>query len=498
MFDGDAQSHLNGVGDRQYVSWGFIDFANGTYQGAAHGLSLLIVNELLPTWLSQHECIRFIERIFHGTKAITRSDGSLEEAFPHEGSFCVTALVVFDLLESLRLLKMEEAKQSHCIEIIKPLVGFLMRSDESHGLISNHLSTASAALYLWHDMTGDESAERKGRELVDRVLSNASSEGWFLEYSGADPGYQSLCLHYLSCLDELRPDLELRPWLEQGVRFLSYFVHPDGSFGGCYGSRRTRFYYPTCAEYLASEVPIAARMSSFMRQSIEDRSTVGLASMDAPNLIPMFNSYARSAVLLVQGGRPVEHALPCQDAGFEGFDFPEAKLLVRATLDHYTVIGLGLGGVVQSYSRDGGSKCIDCGTVFEDQNRHYSTQTEDPEQTFYEQGGGLVISLHPTPILSRSPAPWEFLILRVLCMTVMRIPCLRDRIKQMMAGMLLTRKKFYPRRILRRIDLGGALATVKGGWADGKAGPELRSGGFFKSIYMASAGYWQKGDGEKN
>ena len=51
---------------------------------------------------------------------------------------------------------------------------------------------------------------------------------------------------------------------------------------------------------LADEIPEAAILSEFMKNSIKDQKVVTLSAVDEPNLIPMFNSYACSAVMLNQ------------------------------------------------------------------------------------------------------------------------------------------------------------------------------------------------------
>ena len=38
LFDNDPSSKSYGLGDRYHWAWGLIDFANGTFQGAVHGL----------------------------------------------------------------------------------------------------------------------------------------------------------------------------------------------------------------------------------------------------------------------------------------------------------------------------------------------------------------------------------------------------------------------------------------------------------------------------
>ena len=89
----------------------------------------------------------------------------------------------------------------------------------------------------------DSIAFKKAELLLDRIINNQSEEGWFREYEGADPGYQTLCLHYLVDAHLKSRALNLSEPIAKSIRFLQYFAHPDGSFGGHYGSRCTRFYY---------------------------------------------------------------------------------------------------------------------------------------------------------------------------------------------------------------------------------------------------------------
>lgn len=53
---------------------------------------------LCPYPTTPHLFLRRIDRMFDATAALTRRHGSLKEAFQNEGSYCVTALVAYDLL----------------------------------------------------------------------------------------------------------------------------------------------------------------------------------------------------------------------------------------------------------------------------------------------------------------------------------------------------------------------------------------------------------------
>ena len=86
--------------------------------------------------------------------------------------------------------------------------------------------------------------EDRLRARLARLLSWQSSEGWFDEYGGADPGYLSLTIGLLAEVDRRRPDLGLREPLGRAIAFFAAALHPDGSTGGEYASRGTLAFFP--------------------------------------------------------------------------------------------------------------------------------------------------------------------------------------------------------------------------------------------------------------
>ena len=146
---------------------------------------------------------------------------------------------------------------------------FLIRSSEQHSLISNHLAGAALGLFKAGELFQEKRYSDHGQFLLNSILTNQSTEGWFPEYGGADPGYQTLCMHYLAQIYIIKPSPELKLALGKSLGFLKYFAHPDGTFGGEYGSRRTEIYYPGGIALLASEFPDAASLNRYMLSSIE-------------------------------------------------------------------------------------------------------------------------------------------------------------------------------------------------------------------------------------
>lgn len=494
--DCDLTSDTYGIGDRYYWAWGLIDFGNGTFQGMANGLARLWIHKLWPYETTKDKFFRRIDSLFQGARKLTRSDGSLEEAFPNEGSFCVTALVAFDLLVALDLLgeQVDEARRKEWEASIRPMIGYLLNADETHAVISNHLATAVAALVRWHHLTGDANAEARGRKLLDYILRNQSKEGWFLEYRGADPGYQSLCTYYLADVHHLRPDWQTLEPLRRSITFLWHFAHPDGSFGGLYGSRCTRFYYPAGILALADQIPEAAALAAFMAKSIEEQRVVTLSSIDEPNLVPMFNAYCWAATLTNQQqvrftSKSIIPALRPEPLRLH---FEEAGIVVDRGEGHYSIVAINKGGVVYHFAF-GSPPLIDSGVIVRNAKGNLgSSQGFGPVESKDDEEELLIIA-NILPMPKRSPEPWQFIIIRLMCVTVFRFPMMREWVKQALVRHLITGGVSWPLKNRRIIKYGKNLSILDS--TDIKLGYEIVNGIHdFVPIHMASQGYWQRQD----
>ena len=492
LFDHDATSQSLGFGDRYHWAWGLIDFANGTFQGATHGMARLWSAGLWPYATSRQRFLQRIDALITATTRIRRRDGSLEEAFPFEGSYCVTALVAFDLLCTVDLLQPEISPElrSRWLAAIEPLIDYLIVADETHALISNHLATAVAALSRWHACTAAADAEHKALHLLQRILAHQSPEGWFREYEGADPGYQSLCTYYLADVHRLRPDWLLLEPLARSVRFLQYFAHPDGSFGGLYGSRATRFYYPAGLMALAEEIPEAASLARCMEQSIAARHTVTLSAMDEPNLVPMFNAYAWSAALY----RPASDsalALPASRSPEPlRRHFAGAGLFIDRGPRHYTIISVHKGGVVYHFA-DQQLSVLDAGVVVRQRSgRLGSSQGYQRGNPVRVADDGLWVTATVTAMPKQLPGPFQFLVLRMLGLGVFRVRVLREWTKQWLVRLLITRQERWRSCNERWIRFGHDLQITDQLRLD-PGDRRVDQPGPFVPIHMASQGYWQ-------
>lgn len=482
LFDTNPISATRGMGDRYRWAWKGTDFANGTFQGAVHGLALLTANNVLPDRISDASIVARINAAIEGIRAITRPNGSLDEILPYESSYCVTALVVFDALCAIDALgaRLSEQQRKQHFATLVPLVRFLERSKESHGIITNHLAVAVAALARWQTLTGEHTQDARDT-IMKVILTHRSEEGWFKEYDGADPGYQTLALDYL--VDLYMPELNLAKTCE----FLSYCMHPDGSFGGLYGSRNTRFLYPAGIETLAQTSPHAAALAQFARKAHTEKTAVGLAAMDDSNLIPMFNSFCRAAILAKQ-----PHTTPhVVEAQFQKH-FEQAGLIVTKNAQSYSVVNWHKGVV----SHFGAQTVMDGGALAKDgKGRYFTSQTAgNAAKLIACNASQIIIELPLQRYHVSHPTALQMVVLRLLCVSVMRIPALNAIVKKLLVWLLISRKAKSSSIVRRTITLQPEF-TIKDEWMNNSANLLLQKApSAFQAVHMASQGYWQLGD----
>lgn len=493
--DRDPHSLTSGCFDRRYWAWKLVDLPEATFQRNVYPLAWWLEHdESLTGGMKEILTTSIISGLLYAA-GIQHSDGSFDQAFPHEHSFGATAFLLHPMLHAYKVVKDRvSGSQRTVIETsLRRAGGFLCRHEETHGFISNHLAGAALSLVYAAGYFNEPSYEKRADALIKPVLEKQSSEGWFLEYDGADPGYQTLCMYYLAQVYRLRPTPVLRAALEKSVEFLSWFIHPDGTFGGEYGSRRTAIYYPGGLAILAQESPLAGRMTEFMIAAILEEQTVSAAAIDMGNLAPLLANYA-----LVLEANP--HStdslplLPCQREE-SARDFGEAGLFIRGTRRYYCILGVSNGGVLKVFDRTSRSLLWnDGGYVGMLGNRALiTTQTTDRSRPCVVGRDGIEYetSFHELP---RSlPTPFLFVVLRLMNLTVMRSVVLGNLIKGLLVNRLIRNKTRVPVTLSREVKFESGRVIVRDRLTMNRPLDIrwLEFGRAFVGIHMASARYFE-------
>jgi hypothetical protein len=492
--DGGPYSPTAGCFDRRFWAWKLVDFPEATFQRLVLPLALLF-RDPRSRLHGRREVLAAVRAGLAYAARIQHANGSFDQAFPWEQSWGATAFLLYPLLEAARLV--DEALGDHERQTIKRMArraaAFLCEHDERHGTISNHLAGGALALSVAAARLGDARFQTRADALAERVLAWQSPEGWCLEYDGADPGYQTLCLDYLSDLAERHPSAALDAGLDRALGFLQWFAHPDGTFGGVYGSRRTSLVYLGGLARLAGRHPAAAALCEVLGSAIARGDAAGPATIDAGNLAPMLTSVVH-ALPRLNAGLPDAAVLPCR-APDARTDFPQAGLHVRGGRRYYAICGASNGGTLTIFAgeprrltiEDGGwVASLPDGTLA-------TTQATDRHRSVRVNEDTIEIDAPFVRMPSTLPTPARFLALRALNLTAMKNIAVGNWIKRRLVARLVSRGAAVPLRLVRRIAFEDAGVRVHDR-IENPSGLHLRwmaGGRPFSGIHMASAGYVQ-------
>jgi hypothetical protein len=257
--------------------------------------------------------------------------------------------------ESYRVLGLD---RPDLIDFLRLRADWLVDNNET-GRLSNHQALAALALYNVYDLTRDERYLAASRQFREITLSWQDEEGWFQEYEGADPGYHSCSIDFLAKLHAKSGDDSLIEPLNKAVDFASYFMHPDGSYAGEYGSRNTYHFYPHGFELMSAYTPTAGRIAeTFLHKGLPERRRYynddnRMCAHYVYNWIQAWTDYSPTREGLLEKTRP----------SLEKW-FPNARMFVKKTSCYYAVISLLKGGVLKVYD-DGGTLLSDTGVMLQ-------------------------------------------------------------------------------------------------------------------------------------
>jgi hypothetical protein len=491
--DRDPTSPTVGCCDRNFWAWKFVDFPGARFQEALCVLSFAARHRVAPEFHGNRRVLEWIEHGFRFWSSIQHRDGSFDEAYPYERSLAATAFTTFYASEALEFLGelLPNSSRTSALETISRAGHWLCHHDESHGVLSNHLAAAAAALAHASRLLNIPTFEARSRYFLDRILSHQSSEGWYEEYGGADPGYQTHGSFYLARLHQLTGDDRLLQSLRSANRFLAHFVHPDGSIGGEYASRDTQTYYPAAFEMLAPHDPSAAWISSTLRPRVGTASAAGLKGIDQYNFYPCLNNLV-FAHLAVTNGRPA--ATPREGIPSGTTWFPQAGLVRVRTSGLDAVIGTSKGGVVKVFDRVTRRLVLsDCGYAGRSKTGgRLSSQYLDHHRTVKTDTDGIEVT-GPFMAYNRpTMRPWRFLGFRIFSLTFGRVSGIGEWLKRVLVKVLIYRRKPLRLTLRRRIRFGVDSVTIE----DSLAGPDavkvadLARVDSFGTIHMGSARYF--------
>ncbi len=371
--DRDPSRATHGCFDRQFWHYRTAAFASEMYQEAVWPLALAVSTPMPDNpWYASAVVRDWVAAGIDFARRNSHRDGSCDDYYPFERAL---GAAVFSLTACAGACELLDLSTPDRLAWLVRRAHWIARHGET-GRLANHHALAAVGLARVARLTGDSRWQQAADARVRQLLDWQHAEGWFEEYGGADPGYQTVTI---DCLEVLRRDWQAT-WLDEPLararKFVRHFLHADSTLGGHYGSRGTCHFYPHGFELSAAHCTFASDLADgFLRAAAGGR----LAALDDDRL---GTHRLGSLIQAYRDWSPTRPAAP--DFVATGSPrgnppatrithFPGAGLWTAHTSDGETIVSLARGGVWRHATTDG-NVALDSGWVveFEDGRRWYS------------------------------------------------------------------------------------------------------------------------------
>lgn len=454
QMDRDKDSKTYGSCDRNYWHLKIRDFSSAILQQTCLTLALAYSvdyagnvyykNELVKEWAIA--ALRYMGKI-------QLKDGSFNEYYPNEHGFPPTAFCLFAACKTYQRLDLQD---DEILSMMEKAAKWLMCHQEKNAY--NQEIAAIAGLYLYYMITGKQTVLEAVNRKVDAVLYVQSKDGWFPEQGGADIGYSSVAFDMLMEYYAASRDDRVKAPAIRLLDFLSYFVHPDGTIGGEYGSRNTIYFMPNGLEtFVALGLDEKSTATAMLQMIyIENRqSSFGdfMNAVDERYLSHyVMHSYWRALERFVER-QYVEVKLPFNT--IHSKIFADARLHTVYTGEYFAIIGENKGGVIKVF-KENREIFWDCGyRIKMKEGTIAATNWLDKEYQILDHQNEICIKGRFNKVTPKIQNPIYHLGLRVSALV------LGDKVNRLVKKMTIFQDKHSEETFERKIILGERTIMIE-------------------------------------
>jgi hypothetical protein len=450
LMDRNAHSPTYGCFDRKFWHYKIIDFPSGMSQEYVWPLALAYHADVAGNPYHRQPIIQ--QWVHAGIAYAARSahpDASCDDYFPFEKAAGAAAFSLLSCIESYQLMGLDDPD---LLRFFERRADWLADHHES-GRLSNHQALIVLCLLLAGRLLKIDRWDALRQKRLDMILQWQSPEGWFPEYEGCDPGYQTLTIYCLARVFELTQDERLRDPLARATRLAAQFVHPDGSFGGEYTSRNTYNFFPAGFELVGRWLPESLAVNDLILRGLE----AGLGASFTDDQI--IGHHTWNYLLAWEHFVSDRPSPPPRAQG--RLHLPQARLLIDRRNDTELFLALNKGGVFKLF-REGRLVASDTQvslqvkrggkqrTAVANLVSQYATQIGEDRIVIEGSLGWAKQKLMST---------FNLLVLRVLMLTVGRFN--PDLVRRMLQKVLIVGKKPAPFTFRRTLTWREGRWTVR-------------------------------------
>ncbi|QGJ68739.1 Hypothetical protein PBC10988_4010 [Planctomycetales bacterium 10988] len=439
-----------GCFDREYWHFRTSDFPSEMYQEAVWPLALIYKHRYPNNrWQGEEKLRELAIAGMHFAAKSCHADGSCDDYYPYERAL---GAAVFSFQAATAAYQLLDLRDEKLLNWFAKRARWIAEHQES-GNLTNHHALAALALLRYSQIIKSEEYRKLAWQRMEQVLAWQNEEGWFEEYGGADPGYQTVtleCLLQFRALektDTIHKSETYSPRshpldraIQKGIQFAWWFLHPDGSYGGEYGSRGTFHFYPLPFEILCKQNPWAADLAEGCLKSLQRQRSPLFC--DDRLYIHRLGSFLESFL------RWTPERAVRNEKDKETKVFNTAQIWVKKTSNDghllaSTVVSAARGGIVKVTLAEN-QVFTDCGLLFEtNRGKFLTTQKHSLSRLFYvdenEKNGKIEVSGFAHECKFETVTPSKSILLRIVMLSIGRF--FRDFVRNLLQKRLITGRK---------------------------------------------------------
>ncbi|MGV8150748.1 MAG: hypothetical protein ACP5NV_03410 [Candidatus Woesearchaeota archaeon] len=456
LVDKNKLSPTYGCFDRNFWHYKTIDFPTGMAQLGILALAYVYKypfdESVTNKWYKNP---RIKELVIAGMKYMPKcshNDGTTDEFYPYERALGATAFSLIAASEAYIVMNLDEPE---IVSFFKKRADWVIENAEP-STIANHLAGAALALANIYLITKEKKYLAGAKKKMQETLAWKNKEGWFQEYDGCDVGYLTFTIDYIVKYYHKTKDKSVIETLNEAINFCSYFVHPDGSFAGEYGSRNTAHFLPAGFELIAKDIPLARSILNKYRTCFEDNKHEHMN--DEKYLFYNVNNYIQTYLytdkksVMIRDDKLLPK-LPCEDKDFQKY-FSQAQLHVIKKNNRYIVLSIAKGGVMKIFDD---KRLIYSFTGLIGKNKSgkvFTTQLYGGIKKFDINKDHIIINGNFQRAFFKLQTTENFFILRSIMLTLGRSWKIGSFIKHVLVKKLITKKKIIDKEYLMDIHFG--------------------------------------------
>ncbi|MFX0135721.1 MAG: hypothetical protein ACFFDN_18910 [Candidatus Hodarchaeota archaeon] len=490
LLDRDVSSPTYGCFDRQHWNYAISDIAQARKQESVLTLMLLYkLNIPQNPYFKNQQIKNWIISALEFWSHIQQKDGSFNDLYPHEGSFVATAFSSYAISETLL-----EAQDQFDIDdiIITHLekAALWLKGKQQH-LVRNQDCGSIALFYNLYLLTKKDEFKKWAYDKFAIIIKDQNEEGWLNEYGSADIGYLSVAIDYISKYYKKSADDTAYKFLKKAINFIQYFVHPNSTFGGHYGSRNTAYLLPHGFEFLSATMSEARTIAYSIRESLLKKSSIDPSSLDDKYLLFMSYTYLQ-AYIDGKDDLTITQSLYDQDINKL---FTQCGLIIHNSANFYIIVNGFKGGALDIICHKNKSSITDSGIIIKNtKGRTISSSHLCKENNISFRDNSISIS-GPLWFVSQPRInSLKNILLHGFQLTIGRNPFISSIIKKMLRNILLFSGKKSSQSFSRKIMIENDKIHIIDEIENSINIAKIILGSKSSFIYGESAHYYQSSD----